>query len=223
MNTNTGRGKTIKGMDKVKNIVFDLGGVIITLDQPQAVRRFQELGVKDAAERLDPYTQTGIFGDLEKGSITGEDFRRELSRLAGRELTYSDCCYAWQGYAKEVPQRNLDALVRLRSEGHRIILLSNTNPYMMEWVMSDRFDGRGHSLAHYVDAMYLSYEMKMLKPDESFFRQVLMSEQIVPSDTLFVDDGPRNVAAASQIGILTFCPENGSDWTKDIYKYLEKG
>ena len=208
-------------MSKVKNIVFDLGGVIMTLDHQQAVRRFQELGIKDAAQQLDPYTQTGIFGDLEKGQISSEDFRRELSLMAGRELSYHDCCYAWQGYAKEVPQRNLDALVRLRSEGYRIILLSNTNPFMMEFVLSDRFDGHGHSISHYVDSMYLSYRLQVMKPDETFFRRVLMSEQIVPDDTLFVDDGPRNVAAASQIGIHTFCPENGSDWTKEIYNYLE--
>jgi putative hydrolase of the HAD superfamily len=69
--------------------------------------------------------------------------------------------------------------------------------------------------------MYLSYQMKVMKPDETFFRRVLMSEKIIPSETLFVDDGPRNVAAASQIGIRTFCPENGSDWTNAIYDYLE--
>ena len=208
-------------MNKVKNIVFDLGGVIVTLDQPQAVRRFEELGVKNAAQLLDPYTQTGIFGDLEIGKIGTDTFRRELSKLAGRELTYQDCCYAWQGYVGEVPERNLVALDKLRREGYRLILLSNTNPFMMEFVLSGRFDGKGRSLAQYVDTMYLSYQMKVMKPDETFFRRVLMSEKIIPSETLFVDDGPRNVAAASQIGIRTFCPENGSDWTNAIYDYLE--
>lgn len=208
-------------MNKVKNIVFDLGGVIVTLDQPQAVRRFEELGVKNAAQLLDPYTQTGIFGDLEIGKIGTDTFRRELSKLAGRELTYQDCCYAWQGYVGEVPERNLVALDKLRREGYRLILLSNTNPFMMEFILSGRFDGKGRSLAQYVDTMYLSYQMKVMKPDETFFRRVLMSEKIIPSETLFVDDGPRNVAAASQIGIRTFCPENGSDWTNAIYDYLE--
>ena len=53
----------------IKNILFDLGGVIITLDQSQAVRHFKEIGLKDAEQRLDPYTQSGIFGDVEKGTI----------------------------------------------------------------------------------------------------------------------------------------------------------
>ena len=54
-------------MGRIKTIVFDLGGVIITLDQSQAVRRFEELGLKDANERLNAYTQEGIFGELENG------------------------------------------------------------------------------------------------------------------------------------------------------------
>jgi putative hydrolase of the HAD superfamily len=49
-----------------------------------------------------------------------------------------------------------------------------------------------------------------------------MAEHIVPSETLFIDDGPRNVAVASQMGIRTFCPENGADWTETIYDYLKK-
>lgn len=205
----------------IKTIIFDLGGVIITLDQSQAVRRFEALGLKDAAERLDPYTQQGIFGDVEEGKITAETFQQEVSRLVGRNVTFQECCHAWQGYVKELPQRNLDTLLRLKSEGYRVLLLSNTNPFMMEWVDSPRFDGNGHSIRHYVDRCYLSYEMKVMKPADSFFRRVLMAEQVPPSECLFVDDGPRNVAAASQIGIHTFCPENGADWTKRIYDYLK--
>ena len=205
----------------IRTIIFDLGGVIITLDQPQAIRRFKALGLADADQRLDAYTQGGIFGDLERGTITAEDFRRELSLLVGRELTYDECRHAWLGYCRELPQRNLDVLVRLRQEGYRLLLLSNTNPYMMSWVMSPDFDGRGHSLEHYLDACYCSYQMGVMKPDPTIFSRVLEAEQIDPSETLFVDDGPRNIAAAGQLGIRTFCPENGADWTQKIYEYLK--
>ena len=206
----------------IKTIIFDLGGVILTIDQEEALRRFTALGLKDATTWLDPYTQKGIFGDLESGKITEEDFRRELSAIIGRELTMAECEYAWQGYAKELPQRNLDALTRLRKEGYRVVLLSNTNPCMMSWAMSTAFDGKGHPLSYYFDACYLSYKMKVMKPDETFFRRVLMAEQTPPGECLFVDDGPRNVAAASQIGINTFCPQNGADWTEQIYEYLKR-
>jgi len=208
-------------MGTIKTIIFDLGGVIITLDQPQAIRRFQEIGLKDADQRLDAYTQGGIFGDLERGTIDAETFRQELSKLVGRDVTYEECRYAWLGYCHELPQRNLDALRRLREEGYRLVLLSNTNPFMMSWVLSPDFDGRGHSLEDYMDACYCSYKLGVMKPDTEFFHQVLLAEQTAPSQMLFLDDGPRNVAIASQMGIRTFCPENGADWTQKIYDYLK--
>lgn len=208
-------------MEKVKTIMFDLGGVIITLDQPTAISRFKELGLKNAEEMLDPYRQHGIFGDVEQGAISAETFRLELSKLVGRELSFDECKYAWLGYAKELPQRNLELLRELRRQGYRLLLLSNTNPFMMSWVMSPEFDGQGHSISDYMDACYLSYLMKVMKPDESMFRQVLTAEKTFPSEILFVDDGPHNVAVASQLGFRTYCPENGADWTKEIFKRLE--
>ena len=205
----------------IKTIIFDLGGVVITLAQQQAVERFKALGLEDAEQRLDSYTQSGIFGDLEHGLISDEDFRRELSVLLGHEVTHEECAYAWQGYALEVPQRNLDALQRLREEGYRILLLSNTNPYMMEWVESEAFEGNGHPVSYYFDHCYLSYQMKLMKPSEEIFREVLHQERLIASECLFVDDGPRNVAAASRLGLRTMQPENGGDWTTEIYDYLK--
>lgn len=205
----------------IKNILFDLGGVIITLDQPQAVRRFKEIGLEDADRRLDPYTQTGIFGDVEVGKIDAEQFRVALSDIIGREVTSDECLYAWRGYVGDLPRRNLLALRRLRAEGYRLVLVSNTNPYMMSWALSNEFDGEGNSLADYFDATYMSYRIGAMKPDERFFRHVLDAEQLVPAETLFVDDGSRNVEAAARFGIRTFCPDNGADWTEEIYKYLD--
>lgn len=206
----------------IHTIIFDLGGVVIPLAPQQAISRFEQLGVKDAAQQLDSYTQHGIFGELEGGLIDEATFMTEFQRQFNRAVTFEECCWAWQGYARgDVPQRNLDKLLALRREGYRVILLSNTNPFMMEWVSSERFDGHGHGISYYFDALYLSYQMKLMKPSNEIFMRVLMAEQVPPSDCLFLDDGVRNVAAASQIGIRTFCPENGADWTQEINRYLK--
>ena len=205
----------------IKNLIFDLGGVIITLAPEEALRRFKSLGLENAEEQMDIYTQTGIFGQLEEGKISAETFREELSRQVGREVTYDECRHAWLGYVKEVPQRNLDVLQRLHSEGYRLILLSNTNPFMMSWVRSPEFDGHGHSIDYYMDACYLSYQLGVMKPSTQFFHEVLMTEKIMASESLFLDDGARNVATASQMGMRTYCPENGADWTSKIYEYLK--
>ena len=204
----------------IKNIVFDLGGVIMTLDPAEALRRFKALGLSDAERYLDAYTQSGIFGNLEEGKITAEDFRSKLSSLTGHELTFDECKHAWLGYRKDVPQRNLDLLKELRTKGYRLILLSNTNPFMMDWALSSDFDGKGSSLNDYFDALYLSYRLGIMKPAPDFFRQVLDNENILPEETLFVDDGPRNVEAAGKLGFMTMCPDNGSDWTGELRSLL---
>ena len=204
----------------IKTVAFDLGGVIITIDQSQAISRFKEIGATNVEEWLDPYTQTGIFGDLEHGLISAEDFRKELSRLIGKEVTKEQCAYAWQGYALEVPKRNLEFLKRLRQEGYRVLLLSNTNPYMMSWVFSPEFDGQGHSLRDYMDDFYLSYVCKIMKPDPAIFQLVVDREGLDPSEILFLDDSAANIRAAQGVGLHTLQPQNGGDWTQEIYQHL---
>lgn len=205
----------------IKNIIFDLGGVIMTIDQDEALRRFKEIGLTDAETYLDPYTQSGIFGDVEEGRITAEEFRSELSRVVGRELTFDECKYCWLGYRKDVPARNLKALCDLRGKSYRLILLSNTNPFMMSWALSNDFDGGKASLRDYFDALYLSFRLGVMKPDERFFQAVIDNEGIEPEESLFVDDGQRNIEAGKHLGFNTMCPKNGEDWTGHLADVLD--
>ena len=207
-------------MEKIKKITFDFGGVIIRQNQQQAVERFKQIGLLDAEERLGAYTQQGIFGQLEEGKITAEDFRWQLSLLIGRAVTIEDCSYSWRGYCDGLPQRNLEALQRLRREGYGLSILSNTNPFMMGWALSKDFDGNGHSLADYVDALYLSYQMKVMKPSAEIFHRVLEAESVRPEELLFIDDSSHNISAAQQLGIATFQAVNGEDWTEELFQLL---
>jgi putative hydrolase of the HAD superfamily len=204
----------------IRNIAFDLGGVVIALSYEQAVKRFEEIGLSDARKHLDAFCQKGIFGDLEKGVITPEEFRTEISRLVGRELSHDECRYAWHGYVEAVPQRNLQMLLRLRQLGYKVCLLSNTNPYMMQWAMSNEFDGNGHSIEYYFDHLYLSDQCKQMKPSPEIFRMMLEGQQSTPEETLFIDDGQKNIEAAKALGIQTLFPKNNEDWTEPLAKLL---
>ncbi|MGI6223661.1 MAG: HAD family hydrolase [Prevotella sp.] len=204
----------------VKNIIFDLGGVIITLSFERALQRWKQLGVKDIESRLDPYKQSGVFGDLESGKISEEEFRSQISQLVGHEVTWEECQYCWMGFFEEVPQRNLDNLTQLRKEGYRLILLSNTNGFVGKWTDTNFVNGK--PLKDYFDAMYRSYELKMMKPDEKFYRYVMSHEKILPQETIYIDDGPRNCMEASELGIATLCPKNGEDWMPELRKLLIK-
>lgn len=204
----------------IRNIAFDLGGVVLALSYEQAVRRFEEIGLQDARKHLDAFEQKGIFGDLESGRINEEDFRRELSVMVGRQLTMDECYYAWHGYVDYVPQRNLEAILRLRAEGYRVCLLSNTNPFMMQWAEKD-FDGKGHPISYFFDAMYLSFECKVMKPKREIFEMMLRGQQATAEETLFVDDGPRNVETAAAMGMHTLCPQNNEDWIPALEALLK--
>lgn len=117
-----------------------------------------------------------------------------MCKKIGREVTFEELQHCWLGYMKEIPERNLVTLRNLKKQGYRVILLSNTNPYVSAWVDSEAFSGDGHPIGDYFDAMYRSYEVKYMKPDENFFRYVLSQEQIMPEECLFIDDGPVTAA-----------------------------
>ncbi len=204
----------------IKIIAFDMGGVVFEIDKQRAIKHFAEIGVAQAAELLDDFQQTGIFGDLESGAITDEEFRVALSDIAGTELSWEQCRHGWLGYFKQLHQYSLDGLTDLRRRGYRLCLLTNTNPFMMSWTRSAAFDGHGHGIQHYFDAIYASYEMGVMKPDKAIFEMMLTREAVRADEVLFIDDSIHNTSAANEIGIHTLQPANGSDWRPLIDNFL---
>ncbi len=204
----------------ITNVVFDFGGVVAPADLGIVVDRFKALGLENIEKYLNMVRQQGFFGDFETGLIDKEEFRARVSKEAGREVSMDECRDAYMGFFSTVPERNLDLFKKLRAEGYRLSLLSNTNPFIIEWALSKEFDGHGHSLDEYLDSLYVSYEMKVMKPDEKIFRMMLESENAAPSKVLFIDDGPKNVEAARKIGINAIQATNGKDWTEDVLRFL---
>ena len=131
-----------------------------------------------------------------------------------------ECYYAWHGYVESVPQRNLDMLLQLRQQEYKVCLLSNTNPFMMQWACSHEFDGGGHPLNYYFDHLYLSYQCGIMKPSAQIFELMLQGQQASADETLFIDDSPKNVAVAQTLGIHTLCPQNNEDWIPNLQDYL---
>lgn len=174
----------------ITNVVFDFGGVVAPADLSIVINKFKALGLEDIEKYLNMVRQQGFFGDFETGLIDKEEFRIRVGKEVGREVSMDECRDAYMGFFSTVPERNLDLFRKLRAEGYRLSLLSNTNPFNVEWALSKEFDGHGHSLDEYLDSMYLSYELKVMKPDERIYRLMLESEKVAPSQVLFIDDDP---------------------------------
>lgn len=204
----------------IRTILFDFGGVVVTLSYQEAVKRFMEIGLTDAPEVLNPYKQTSFLGDFESGLIGKEDFRRKLSDAVGRELTMSDCAYCLMGFIEVTPLKNLDKIVELRNRGYRVAVLSNTNPFIMEWANSSDFSLYGKPVGDYFDAMYLSYKLHGMKPDERVFRKVLEGEGLNADEVLFLDDGARNIEVAKNMGFRTLLATDSEKWITQIEDIL---
>jgi putative hydrolase of the HAD superfamily len=197
----------------IKNIVFDLGGVIITLDRDEAVRRFLAAGLHNAEELLDPYHQKGIFLELEEGKLSKEEFYDAVRKEAGCDISNEAIDHGWMGFLKEVPELKLQLLENLKAKGYNLYLLSNTNPVVMEWALSPAFSPKGKSLDRYFDKLYLSYQMKCVKPNREIFQKLITDSGIIPSETLFLDDGTANIEMGKTLGFKTYQPQNGEDFT----------
>lgn len=207
-------------MSAIKNIVFDLGGVIVELDANEPIRRFKKIGVEDAEELLDPYEQKGIFLELENGKISVDEFCDKLRAHTGKELSFEEITWAWLGFIVDVPVYKLDYLLQLHKK-YKVYLLSNTNPIMQEqWARTTKFSEAGHPINDYFDKMYTSYEVGITKPDPGIFEYMLTDSRMNPSETLFVDDGAKNIEIGKSLGMYVYQPKNGEDWRKPIEDVL---
>ena len=205
----------------IKNIVLDLGGVLFFLDREEALRRFDALGVPNVAEMLDPYLQSGYFLQVEDGRMTEPEFRAALSASAGRELTYDEIAHAYVGFLRSVDTYKFD-FIDEELKDYRIFILSNTNPYVMDFCESDRFLPSGRPLSSFCEKKFASCEMGLVKPDRRIFEKMIAEGQMKPEETLFLDDGPANVAMAAEFGIHTYCPKNGEDWREPVRQLLRQ-
>ena len=172
----------------IKNLVFDFGGIIADFEFSRALAAFERVGLKNPAEYLDSYHQRGFFRELESGRIGADEFVRRLGECAGREVSYAEAREAWLGFfLLPVPLERLACLEELRRD-YRLYVLSNTNPFVMDWARSSEFSPAGKPLDAYFDKLFLSYEMKCMKPDRAIFDRMAAEAPLVPAETLFIDD-----------------------------------
>ena len=213
----------------IKNLVFDMGGVVLPLTPERAWERFESLGVKNTRQQMGLYGQTGIFLQVENGTITAEQFLDELTRQAREQsggesahiapITFQQAQWAWIGYVDNVDINRLNNLLKLK-EQYCVIMLSNTNPFIFDWTEQPTFSGDGHPLSYYFHQSFYSYVMKDYKPSVTIFQKLLSGAGIVAGETVFLDDGEKNVRAARQLGIHGLHVTENQDWMPLLQHFL---
>lgn len=196
----------------IKNLLIDFGGVLIDLDRPRCIENFRKLGIQNVDELLNVYHQQGIFMQQEKGLVSAAEFRDNIREMAGKSLTDQQIDRAWNSFLVGIPTSKLDLLLKLR-EKYVVYLLSNTNEIHWKWSCKHAFPYRGFRVEDYFEKIYLSYEMKMVKPDAEIFEMVLADAGIEPGETFFIDDSEANCQTARSLGIATYTPQPGEDWS----------
>lgn len=204
----------------IKNILFDMGGVIFDQDTDKAFRRFAAAGI-DTDRYLGKFGQQGFFLDLELGKIDEAEFCRRMAEATGRpEISHDEAAACWQGFYSSTPLYKLHALDELRKKYH-LGLLSNTNPFMMELTDSPRFSPERRPISSYFDSMFLSCEMKLYKPDRAIYEEALRRDGMKAEETLFIDDSLKNVEGARLAGLHGLHVPTNADWRPLLNKYLE--
>jgi len=184
-----------------KNIIFDFGGVICNIDPDRTVQAFKELGFDSAMQAAALMNPRGLFYQLETGQLSPGDFRNAIRQLAGLNIPDQKIDEAWNALLLDIPLHRIVCIEKLRS-AHKVFLLSNTNLIHYQCFLKDFQNKFGYrdfnDLFHRV---WLSFRLKLHKPDPAIFQFVLADAGILPNETIFIDDSEENVRAAELTGI----------------------
>ncbi len=187
----------------MKNIIFDLGGVVLDLDYDRCIRSFEQIGFKGAENYVSCYHPMEIFGALERGEIAPSAFCEELRKMSGCEMSDEQISRAYQSILVSIPVGKLRLMQRLRAEGYKVYALSNMSKIMLSRV-AELFECDGQTMESYFDDMFISYQMGVMKPDPKIYEMLLEKTGAKASESLFIDDGEKNIVAARAMGFNVY-------------------
>ena len=186
----------------IKSIIFDLGGVILNIDTQKTINTFKKMGAGNFNEIYSRIKQNSLFDHFEKGSITVDEFRTALKKLIKNSVNSRDIDFAWNAMLQDLPLERLELLETLRNK-YRLFLLSNTNEIHITAYLKILKNNYGlEDLSHLFEKEYYSHKIGLRKPDIEIFQYVLEENNLMPKETLFIDDSSLHVEGAKRAGII---------------------
>jgi putative hydrolase of the HAD superfamily len=204
----------------IKNIIFDLGNVVLSIDTKLSEKEFAAYGLTDFKNLYTLASQAEIFDRLEIGKISPEEFYEEFRQIIGADMSDEIIEKCWNALILDYRPEVIELLKKLKIK-YRTFLLSNTNKIHYDYyteILKHNF--RVNGLQALMEKAYFSHEIGMKKPDEKVFNFVLSDADILPGETLFIDDNKDNIMTAQKLGIQTIWLTNNNIEHLDIWREL---
>ena len=201
-------------MENIKNLIFDLGNVILNIDTKLSEIAFAKYGMNDFEKLYTLASQNELFDRLEVGSITENEFYDEFRKVTGCKLDNQILEQCWNALIMDFPAARIEMLKNLKQEGkYRTFILSNTNIIHYRFYTALLKQTYGiNGLESLVEHAYFSHEIGLKKPNRDIFDYVVEHSHIKPAETIFIDDNEANIKAANVLGFNTiFLKDNNME------------
>lgn len=205
----------------IKAIIFDMGGVLVDLDIEDCKKVFKEtLGYDDIDHIIDACHQKGIYGDLEEGTLSAEEFRSIVLAGSRPGSTPEMVDEAMSHILVGIQPYKVQMLKKLAQE-YDLYMLSNNNDICLPYSRA-MFADAGIPLEDIFKKCFFSFEMKALKPSAAFYKAVVEQIGLPAEEMFFIDDSQRNVDGSIAAGLPAVYYEPGTDLEALISGVLNK-
>ena len=197
------------------DIILDMGNVLLEWNKDKILKAVAKTQ-KDYLILDKAIFQSGLWERLDLGTLTREELVDKVLSLLGDcyQKKVEEVIWNWPVYI-DIYTEVFPLLARLKENGHRIFVLSNTSPVFYELLKNQLAP-----LAKILDGFVLSCDIKVIKPDRKMFEEILRKYQLDPANCVFLDDIADNTKMAETLGIKAYQVKQRSD-VVDILKKFE--
>ena len=195
-----------------KNIIFDLGNVLVKLNPEGCIGAFKAIGMGELVDSNPQSEGMKLMSKLGVGMITTEEFCDAARKLTGTDVTNEEIIDAANKMLVVIPDYKKERLLQLKKTGYRLFLLSNTIDIHWDYCVDHLFPYQKYGVEDYFEQCFLSQRMHLAKPNARIYEEVIRQANIHPDETLFIDDLKENCEAAEKLGIHTFQNVKFDDW-----------
>jgi FMN phosphatase YigB (HAD superfamily) len=193
----------------IKNIIFDLGGVLMDISFAKTRDAFMQSGVSNFDDYFQQSHSNQLFLDLETGRITPAKFYEKFRTDSGTMLSDDTIMGNWNALLGSFRVQSIDMLSTLK-EKYKLFLFSNTNLIHYEAFIQSYTIQFGHkNFNELFDKAYYSHDMNQRKPDPASFSYIILENNLLAGETLFIDDSYVNIEGAQKAGLQTLWLQNG--------------